>query len=422
MKLLNKSIRTYILYAAIILLIAIPVLYFVIQRVVSENVDESLTFQKEKIIRNFKRINQAAPPGNLEIFEPDILFIPLESANNKKDSFYTITSFDTISNEEIPYRIMESSILLKDKAYTIHIKNSLLDNEDLIESIVTVVAIILLLIVAGLVLINRILSNRLWKPFYKTIEKLNVFKIEENNALHFQKTDVTEFTTLNNAITTLSTRNREVYQSQKEFTENASHEMQTPLAIFQGKLDLLMQTKPLSQEQYELISDLTDVNQKMSRLNKCLLLLAKIENNQFSDTENISVKSVLGKVIDQYRFQAKQRNITIRNEYTADVIIKANKTLIEIMLANLLSNAIKHNVVNGTVVIEGSGTAISFKNSSAAAQLNSDKMFQRFQKQTTDSNSTGLGLQIVKKVAAHYHFGISYNFFEQQHIFTLNIN
>lgn len=422
MKLLNKSIRSYILYASIILIIAIPVLYFAIQRVVAENVDESLTAQKEKIASRLKRSTILNPLPYLETFEADVVLIPAENISNKKDTFYTITAFDTTATVETPYRVLESKILFKDKTYAIQLKSSLLDNEDLIESIITIVVILLFLIVTGLVLINRVLSKKLWQPFHKTIEKLNGFKIEENSTIQFEKNDVTEFTALNDAIATLTNRNREVYQSQRQFTENASHEMQTPLAIFQGKLDLLMQTKPLNQEQYELINDLADVNQRMSKLNKSLLLLTKIENNQFAEIENVSIKLALEKLIEQYRFQAEQKNITIENEFTGDINIKANKTLIEIMLGNLLSNAIKHNIINGYVVIKGGSTVISFINTSGTTRLNPDKMFQRFQKQAGDNTGIGIGLQIAKKIAELYHCSINYNFHNQQQLFNLSVN
>ena len=208
-----------------------------------------------------------------------------------------------------------------------------------------------------------------------------------------------------------------MYQSQKEFTENASHEMQTPLAVLQGKLDLLMQTNPLSQEQSELITDLVDVNHRMNRLNKTLLLLSKIENNQFTEIEEISLKQVLEKLIEQYRFQAEQKNITITNNFINDIPITANRMLIEIMLGNFLSNAIKHNTLNGTIIITGS--EICFKNTGVAYELDKDKIFQRFQKQTASNNSTGLGLPIATKIAALYHFRVQYKYTNALHQFTL---
>ena len=419
MKLLNKTISLYILYASALLLIAMPILYFAIQNRVAEEVDESLAEQKDKIINRLQKTDTLNLSYWLQNTEPSITLIPLTKESNKPDKFYTIISFDKIAKEKSAYRILETNVNLQKKPYTLIIESSLLDSEDLIESIVKITALLLILIIVGLVLINQVLSKKLWKPFYSTINKLNDFKIEANENIQFDKTGIKEFTDLNNAITALTTRNKAVYQSQKEFTENASHEMQTPLAVLQGKLDLLMQTNPLSQEQSELITDLVDVNHRMNRLNKTLLLLSKIENNQFAEIEEISLKQVLEKLIEQYRFQAEQKNITITNNFINDIPITANRMLIEIMLGNFLSNAIKHNTLNGTIIITGSGSEICFKNTGVAYELDKDKIFQRFQKQTASNNSTGLGLPIATKIAALYHFRVQYKYTNALHQFTL---
>ncbi len=422
MKLLNKSISLYLLYSTVLLLIAIPVMYFAIQSRVVEEVDESLVDQKEKIITKLKKTGEDGLLPWLQNMGNDVSLTVSIKENKQPDKFYTITSYDTISKEKSPFRILQTNISLHDKFYTIQIKSSLLDSEDLIESVVMIVALLLLMMIAGLVLINQVLTKRLWRPFYNTINQLHDFKIENNKALHFEKTSIEEFTALNNAIAILTSRNKETFQSQKEFTENASHEMQTPLAVFQGKLDLLMQTNPLTEEQSELISDLADVNQRMKRLNKTLLLLTKIENNQFAETEPVSVQQILEKLLAQYNFQAAQKGIGIRKEFTADTEITANKMLIEILLGNLLNNAIKHNIDDGIIIIRTSSRELSIINSANANPLNTDKMFQRFGKQTADASSLGLGLQIAKKIADSYHYTIRYTFQMQQHVFSIHFD
>ncbi len=422
MKLLNKTISLYILYASVLLLIAIPVLYLSIQHRVVHEMDESLQEQKDKIISDLEKTDTVSLAPWLQNIEPGITLFPSAAQDNQRDRFYTTIIFENISKEKSPYRVLETTVNLKGKPYILQIKSSLIDSQDLIESIVRIVGILLLLIIVGLVLINQVLSKKIWKPFYTVLDKLREFKIENNAALHFEKSTTTEFTALNRAITLLTGRSREVYQSQKEFTENASHEMQTPLAIFQGKLDLLMQTSPLTEEQSELISDLADVNQRVNRLNKSLLLLTKIENNQFAEIENVSVQQLLIKLIEQYSFQLEQRNIIIVNEITEDIIVVANKMLIEIMLGNLLSNAIKHNFINGSIVIKGNKIEITFMNTGTGTVLNENKIFQRFQKQTTDSSSIGLGLQIAQKIAANYQYTINYSFHNEQHQFRLRFS
>ena len=310
MKLLSKSIRSYLIYAAIVLLVAIPVFYFVIQRIVKEDVDESLMAHKEQIVSKLEDVIHHDPFSFLEAFEPNLT---LTAAKTSKpyDSLYTITIYDKVSDENIPYRVLESNILIKDTPYVIKLKSSLLDSKDLIQSIVIVMAVLLLLIIAGLIIINRSISKKIWRPFYTTLDKLHHYRVDKTEPMMFDKTAIDEFADLNNTITSLSQRNQKVYLSQKEFTENASHEMQTPLAIFQNKLELLMQTNPLSPEQAGLMEELANANQRMNRLNKSLLLLTKIENNQFLDKEPVSLKELLDKLIEQYKFQADKKNIII---------------------------------------------------------------------------------------------------------------
>lgn len=419
MKLLNKSIGLHIIYASVLLLITIPVLYFSIQHRVIHEMDENLTEQKYKIISRLEKADEASILPWLQNIQPEVKLTPLKDMPNEAERFYTITSYDKISEETTPYRIMESVIHLHNKPYQLQIKNSLLDTNDLIESIVKIVAILLLLIITGMVLINQLLSKKLWKPFYNTINKINDYKIENNQAIQFEKTNIDEFTHLNKTITALTNRNKEVYQSQKEFTENAAHELQTPLAIFQGKLDLLMQTNPLDKEQSELIGDLSDINQRMKRLHKTLLLLTKIENNQFAETEKISIKQVTKKLIDQYSFKTEQKGISVEHYFTNDIEITANKILIEILIENLLSNAIRHNSTDGNIVISINGMELSILNSSTGIALNKDKLFQRFHKQTTDNSSLGLGLQIAQKIAENYQYRIDYTFKSGEHHFKV---
>jgi signal transduction histidine kinase len=417
MKLLNKSIRSYLIYSGIVLLIAIPVFYFAIQQIVAEDVDESLVAQKQQILTKLEKLVPANAVTFLETFEPGIRLHPL-SAFYPHDTLYTARSYDSISKENIPYRILESNINVGGTAYLIQLKSSMLDSEDLIESIVMVVVVLILLIAAGLLIINRMISKKIWRPFYRTLDKLRNYRIEENQPVQFEKTGIVEFTDLNNTITALTQRSQQVYQSQKEFTENASHEMQTPLAVFQGKLELLMQTTPLNSEQAELISGLADASQRLNRLNKNLLLLTRIENNLFPEKESISIREIIEKLLDQYHFQLKKKNIALSFDYTGEDHIIANRTLIEILFSNLLSNAIRYNNDNGTICLQLKEKVFTIANTGLDTPLDSYKIFSRFHKASTDLQSIGLGLAIAEKISALYHLELAYTYSKNKHIFS----
>ena len=417
MKLLNRSIRPYLIYSFIIVLIAVPVFYFAIQAIVHEEVDEGLVAQKEEIMQHFRKL-----PGSDSVrgFMTLGIQLILGPSVHQRDSFYNITVFDRISGEYIPYRVIESGIMIGNKPFRVQLKRSLIDNDDLIQSIVTVMIILLLLIVAGFLVINRIISKKIWEPFYNTVNKLNSYELERNEMPEFEKTNIDEFSDLNNSIVVLIKRNLSVFQSQKEFTKNAAHEMQTPLAILQGKLELLMQTHPLNSEQAALISGLADANQRMNRLNRSLVLLTKIENGQFIEKESISMMETIEKMVDQFTFLAQQKNISIEYLPGGDFSVEANRSLFEILVSNLLSNAVRHTPEHGLVTIGPWGNSgLIISNTPTNGPLDNSRIFQRFQKESVDNNSTGLGLAIAGRICSVYQFSLQYRFTVNMHVFSV---
>ena len=291
----------------------------------------------------------------------------------------------------------------------------------LIQRIVLVSALLLIALLVGLLVINRMLTKKIWQPFYNTLQRLREYRVDRQPKLTLQPSSISEFNDLNTAIEQLAERNYQVYSSQKEFTENASHEMQSPLAVFQSKLELLMQTKPLNEDQAALITDLANASKRMARLNKSLILLTKIDNDQFIEKETISVKEILQKLIQQYEFQIRQQGIHLRFQDAQDITVTANRTLVEILLGNLLSNAIRHNIPNGSIEIslQAQDRELTIRNTGRPSALDTQKLFQRFQKESPDANSIGLGLEIVKKISTLNHFSIQYHFSDQLHNFTL---
>jgi signal transduction histidine kinase len=236
--------------------------------------------------------------------------------------------------------------------------------------------------------------------------------------LPVDKTAIDEFNELNQAPQPTSAA--AIYLNQREFTENAAHEMQTPLAIIQGKIDLLMQTEPLSEEQAKLINGLEEANLRLVKLNRSLLLLSKIENNQFSEMEEIDLKEIMIRMLVQYREMADARNIRITEEYDNDLTMRGNRVQVEILTSNLLMNAIRHNIERGEIRIEIHNRTLVIKNRGASKALPVDKMFERFYKSGQDSASVGLGLSIVKSICESCHYSIGYEFVDGWHAFIFS--
>ena len=418
MKLLQKTIRSYFIYSVIVLLVAIPVFYFVIQGIVREDVDEDLLNTKQML----KPIVADAILNNtidqLQFLDHDIT-VSKSTENREFDTFSTVEIFDSLTKELVPHRVLTSHFSTNGSSCVLQIETSLVDNDELIESIVKVQIALLFLLITGLFIINRNLSKKVWMPFYVTLNKLRNYKVEMHEPLALSQTSITEFNDLNTSLQELTERTHQSYISQKEFTENASHEMQTPVAILQSKLELLMQTTPLSEEQAELMNDLADASRRMTRLNKSLVLLTKIENNQFADKENISLILYLEKFILQYQPQINEKQIVVEKEFTTEEVLYANASLIEVLISNLLGNAIRHNNVGGSIVIQLNPGELVIQNTGRQTALDEIKVFKRFQKESADSNSIGLGLEMVKKVCSIYQYSVTYAFINNLHRFKV---
>lgn len=420
MKLLDRSIRSYLLYAIGILVISIPLFYLVIQGIISRDVDKALRMQKTELVKGIERTADRDPFAILDAFGPDI-FLNRLRVYHTFDTIYTTQKINPATQRYVSYRVLESNVIIRGLPYKIIVQNSLVNSQDLIKSIVLIIAILLLLIITGMLFINRILSQKLWRPFDHTLKQIQKFRVDNPQPMKLRTSGIDEFNSLNKAITTLADNNRQLFFLQKEFTENASHEMQTPLAVLQGKLDLLMQTNPITNEQALLISELSDASSRLSRLNKTLLLLTKIENNQFAEKESVSLADIIEKTLLQFTPAMESKGISLQKELEP-IDLRMNKTLAEILFNNLYSNAIRYNIPEGKIMIKLSREAVCISNTGAPTPLDPDKVFQRFYKSSTDKNSIGLGLEIVHKICTLNGFGLQYTFSNGMHRFRINFN
>lgn len=286
--------------------------------------------------------------------------------------------------------------------------------------VTTLTMLFFLLLIVGFVLINRRISRRLWQPFYNSLAKIKSFNLDKQQTVVFDETDIDEFSELNQSLNKLIAGNIAVYNQQKEFADNASHELQTPLAIIQSKLDLLLQSKLLTNEQYELIEDANKALSRVARINKNLLLLTKIENSQFMDREIIDLSDLLESTIAIFSNFSESKNLMLKTEVPSGITVEGNKILIEILLNNLITNAIRYTDNNGTITIKLSEKHLSVANSGTTA-LERDQLFKRFGTTTSSiTRGTGLGLSLVKQICNRYGWKAGYEFHNMQHIFSLH--
>ena len=255
--------------------------------------------------------------------------------------------------------------------------------------------------------------------FALIVTVLGVAIVLENGVCpQLAESDTKEFVRLNIALQRLMTDSLHSYRLQKEFTENASHELQTPLAVFQSKLDLLLQQPELTERQAAIIQDLYQMNSRLSRLNRNLLLLAKMENNQFSRTESVDVITVI-KDLQPYLESLSGGLILKQNFSTASLPIKANRSLLESMVNNLVVNAVRHNKTSGEITVFLSDNRLMVSNTSDDAALDADQIFNRFYRPSEKTTGNGLGLSIVKAVCDYHGWKILYAYADGKHQFVV---
>lgn len=416
-KLLHKTQKAYMLFSLLILAVSAPLFYFLIEGMYLEESDETLALhQKEFMTYHAPGLSESDIPTWNRMSRD--LKIEAATFSLKRDSVFQQFYFDTLDQENEPYRVMLSPLVINEKTYHLRTRISLVEAEDLISGIVFLFSIVMLLLLAGLYFITRSLSKKLWQPFYNTLSQIERFEIDKNPALHLPETSVEEFQRLNTALNTLVIRNSLIYKSQQEFIENAAHELQTPLAIFQAKLETLMQ-QSLTAEQADAVLSLSGSATRLNRLNKNLLLLSKIDNQNYAGKERIRLKDTIEKMLGFFTEQANEKHIAIRLDAKSTGESSSNPVLAEIVISNLLLNAIRHNTEHGLIRISLEKNTLRVSNTGPSSELDADKLFQRFSRPGTVSHGSGLGLAIIKKIADLNSWDISYDYRENLHVFTL---
>ena len=391
--------------------------YTLIRYVLIHELDEALSDYKHKIGAYVSEHHKL--PEKCYMDETLIDFYLADKKIPKR--YYLIERLDPSENTTHKYRQLEYSIKIDHQNYYITIAKELEGTKMVTRSILfTTLGLILLIIIIS-VLVNLILLKRLWRPFYNTMNHLEDFKIDKEGDIHFEETDIDEFALLNKNLEQSIKRARNDYRSLKEFTENAAHEMQTPVSIIRSKLDLLIQGETLSEKQTQAIISAYAGVKRLKKLNQSLLLLAKIENKQFYEQTTIHLDEKVLMKIEQFKEIWKAMDFVINKDIRA-TIIKANDALMEVLLNNLFSNAANHNTAAGTINIRLIDGILTIANTGKPSAMNAGEMFKRFNKGDQSSHSNGLGLSIIKETCTQSDIDLTYFFKDGLHQFELDFN
>jgi len=424
-KLLHKPFKAFTIYALIILACSIPVYYLVVDFIWLDELDEHNQIVKERIENSFNntQIEESELNSLLKNWgklQPSTTLTPSDLSVPKPDSTYTITKQNTyVEHNEIDrFRVLSSYISINGKLYHLQTETNIEEADETMLAIAIVTLLFFALLVIGFIFLNRRIAKQIWQPFRNTLKKLKSFDLTTQRAVSFDKTNIEEFEELNQSLQKLIDKNISVYSQQKTFIENASHELQTPLAVLKSKLDLLLQNKNITSEQAELLTAIDLPLSRITRINKNLLLLAKIENKQFAEVENIELTEVINETLELLSDYTTLKQISVDENFSEKLFLSCNKTLLEILVNNLLINAIVHNTEQGKIQISFSNKTLTISNTGKTA-LSNEKLFERFTISSSETANSGLGLAIVKEICNRYNWHIHYTFENNLHSFSV---
>ena len=243
------------------------------------------------------------------------------------------------------------------------------------------------------------------------------FSLSSNEKLNLVDSDVLEFSELKEEIELLTTKVMNDYQNLKQFTEDVSHEMQTPLAIIQAKIDNIINEHNINDKQFEQISSIQKDIQRLKNLNQRITLITKIDNNQFIRIEEVNVTKLLEEKIENFKEMAIDY---ISLDSKIELIVSMDFYLADILINNLISNAIKHSGEEKKILIVANANTLTISNYGQTRLQHPEKLFQRFYREQNSIKSTGLGLAIVEKICQLYGFDVLYRFADSQHIFEIH--
>jgi len=416
-KLLRKTSNAYLLFSALLLLVSAPLFYYTTERLYIEETDETLILHKNEFIKYSLPTFKMDEISKWNQYNRNIKIKPYKHIGN--DTIFYSSYYDTLEAETEPYRELNASVRLDGNSFTYSSRINLVESEDLMESIALLFLAIIFLFLVGLLVITKRLSIKLWKPFNVTLNQIEKFEIDKSNQPIFIETDIEEFQRLNKSVEKLIEKNTAIFHSQREFVDNAAHELQTPLAIFQANIDTLIQSSGFTQEQCKMLGSLNESVFRLTRLNKNLLLLSKLENDNYSEKETIYLSQTITKHIDFFTEQATSKKLNIKMDLFEKASIKSNSVLAEILISNLFLNAIRHNIKGGVIIVKLTNESLIFSNTGQSHPLIAQSLFQRFSKSNPSEQGNGLGLSIIKKIVTLNNWTISYSFADDIHSFSV---
>ncbi|HKC68870.1 MAG TPA: HAMP domain-containing sensor histidine kinase, partial [Bacteroidia bacterium] len=385
MKLLYKNIIINSLASLLVICLGGVITYFFIVSKIKQESREHLFNEKIKVEEGLKK---GLLPAQLQDNIGDVIIVKeIPVLSNKKAVFTTVHKQEEVNEEseegedetDFEAQAIVFDCAIANKYYNITIIKSYDNDEALGKNIFNAVMISAILMILAIVFINTFIYRKIWAPFYFTLKVLRNFTISKRNTLKFPKAKTAEFDQLNTAITLMAKKISHDYLSLKEFTENASHEIQTPLAVINSKIEMCLQDTQLSPEQAKMLMEASFAVNNLVNLNKGLIILTKLDNNQIDLPSDVNISQKIYNRLNLFEDFIQEKDIDVNLKIDNSVIIKIDPVLAGILLDNLIKNAIKHNLSSGGKIdIEVTHDFIKIANTGHQPKISTDKFFERF--------------------------------------------
>ena len=396
--------------------------YFTVMDEVNDEVDDSLEDYSEIIIIRALAGEELPSKNTASNNQYFLREVTKEYAGSRDDILYKDSMVYIPEKDETePARILTT--IFKDdgeKFFELTVATPSIEKDDLKDAMAGWMIFLYIALLLTIIVINVWVFYRNMRPLYVLLHWLDKYRIGKGNEPLQNNTRVSEFRKLNEAAVRYAERSEQMFEQQKQFIGNASHEMQTPLAICRNRLEMLMEDENLSESQLEELMKTHQTLEYITKLNKSLLLLSKIDNGQFTDTKEVDLNVLLRQYLEDYKEVYSYKNIEVSITEQANFHITMNESLAIALLTNLLKNAFVHNVDEGHIRIIITKHSITFRNSGEKQPLDETHIFERFYQGHKKEGSTGLGLAITDSICRLQQLNLRYYFEQGEHCFEIS--
>ncbi len=375
--------------------------------------DKTLAIVNKIGIRSFLKEEQDSAFASYNMLKEEFIVLNLTAqAVAEKPTYATVVR--EIEGEEFDYRTLNYYFKIDNQNYTLEIGRNIqfiagFKQTTEVFSIATIILVLLLTIIFDIG-INKLMLRPL---NHVIIPKLKKTVSPETFDYRELKTSTTDFAYLNKAINELMHKVTNILSTQRKFTADVSHELMTPMSVIQTKMENFATSPQLPQELAPAVADMQYQVYRLQQIIKALLLISRIENDQYPKKETFQVFGLMEDIISDIEDRAAIKKISLENRIAPDAIItNINKSLIQIMIFNLVSNAIKYNIEGGFVRITSlrSADGLTIEVADNGIGIKQDQIpfiFDRFKRiHQEHSEGFGLGLSIVKTIADYHHISI----------------